>query len=740
MFDFFYLSYGGILMDNYNKIHNVYVVENCGNDFSRLGTIEASNLNLEKISGTVNSTNSLKEYSQYDASPEVVFKDTLLWTGSWLGFFYDQESEKGLFSTDYFGFGSIFYTVIRNALCSTLIVGDSFRGVVKKRKEFINKLDISWEVALPHLITNTNLFSTRCSSRTFAKDINILHHDEIIIFDKFGISVINKSSFINTAEHDYNYWLDKGIERAISIINSAGETNAVNEISLSGGKDSRALLGLILKSNNKKITAYTAAPLGVAPGESREILEKDFKLSCMLTEKYNVPWNLNNQFSEYRVSFDEALESWQNLRGNLSFDLRPKYSQVVNKNEIRFTGIGGELFRSYIGIGYIHGFPAWWNSCGKTKASIRLDLTSLFKVLCSPAFIEPEIYKAALTNFVDSLDFGYGSDVISQLDINYIQYRSRCHSAVHSTHSREGALLAYPLCLPEFVIASRKLPREEQEGGRTLFDIIEKTCPNLNTLDYASPPWPSNYLTKGHINSWYNISGQGQSVLYKEMVSARTKSIDHRGLAQHDFKQSALCRLEENMNKLRIHAEFEGLTFFEGVTQRVARAYQKNDQSLYALVSKTQTLLDIIEPLNINVACCTLSFNTATAPYVNQSVSPPLKQYGLEANQTQKKILSKFSDICESIDMSSIKFEANINEINKKVVVNIVNRPENCQVACYLYINGHKVDQVWYDLNDILIFNLNEFDESFQYRVTVFFKWKGEVHAQRVESLTLTCS
>lgn len=723
-------------MSTFEKLHNIYVIEDCGNDFSKLGSIESEDFVLQKISGVVNDLNYLQDFTQQDIPPKASFKDTLLWTGSWLGFFYDEKSKKGIFSTDYFGFGQIFYTIIRSATKSILIVGDSFRGIVKKRKDLAGEININWEVATPHLINNTNLFSTRFSSRTFAENINILHDNEILVFDEHGISIFNKFSLIDTDQYDYDYWLSRGISRATSIINNAGETGKVNEISLSGGKDSRALLGLILNSNNKEVTAYTAAPSGVAAGASREILEKDFVLACKLTEKYNIPWNTNDQFIEYKISYEEAVETWQNLRGNLSFDLRPKYSQVVGKDEIRFTGIGGELFRSYIGVGYKEGYPNWWKNAGKSKVSIRKDLDSLFKILCPSTLIDSELYKSALDNFVDSLDFGYGDDVISQLDINYRKYRSRSHSSVHSTHSSEGALLVYPLCLPEFVIASQKLSQEDQEGGKTLFDIIERTCPDLNTLDYASPPWPSSFKTEGDPNVWNNISGNSQLVAYKNMVSARTKEINKRGLESINFNQSSFKRLTENMDKLRAYSGFKGLNFFEGITKRVARAYQKNDQALYSLVSKTETLLDILQPLFIDTTCSKISisddvFNVET---INNVSIKPIFNENKGASSFE---LSKFLQVCEDIDMSAFKFTANIDKIKETVTVNLLDLANDCQVACYLYKNGIKVDQVWYECRKNIFFQISNYDEDAIYRVTVFFKWKNELHAQKIESLTL---
>ncbi|EJS83143.1 hypothetical protein KCU_11538 [Pasteurella multocida subsp. multocida str. P52VAC] len=44
----------------------------------------------------------IKFYSNHDNQQNILFSDTLTWTGEWFGLFYDDISQTGLFSSDFF--------------------------------------------------------------------------------------------------------------------------------------------------------------------------------------------------------------------------------------------------------------------------------------------------------------------------------------------------------------------------------------------------------------------------------------------------------------------------------------------------------------------------------------------------------------------------------------------------------------------------------------------------------------
>lgn len=722
-------------MQLYNRKHNVFVIRHCGRFFNQAGTLESRNFKLKEIVGIVSNETNLGYTEQKDGQYfDTPFLETLDWTGEWIGLFYDDASKTGLFSADFFGFGQIFYSILHHQDERILVVGDSFRGVNNAVKKIVGTTGINWHIAMPHLTSGTNIFSTRYSFETFSQDIQVLHEDQVLLFNQQGISILSKPVPNYLTSLSYDELLSKGINKAINMIGSAVKLGLVNELSLSGGKDSRAVLGLIMASGyGQEVSLYTAPSSGVAAGASREILDKDFSLACRLSEYFGLNWNTNGDFDEYRINFDEAINHWQNLRANSTFDLRPQLSQIVGKKEVRFTGIGGELFRSYIGIGYKEGFPQWWNNCGKTKQSIRQDLASLFRALCPTTDIHPALYQKSLSAFVDAMDFGQGEDVIHQLDANYSKYRSRCHSGVAHTHYSQGALLSYPLCLPEFVYASKQLSRYDQEQDKTLFDILEYTIPDLNKLEYASPPWDSSFKTKG-VDVWSEVSGAKMAQTYTELLNARKKPIQDRGLKPFNFITESRNRLYQNMDKLRDFAIDNQLDFFEGVNGRIARLQQRSEQHLFSMVSKTETLLDIIENKDIHIQFAELDLLKNEFRLDNQ-LNSKFTPYQLTNLDLSK--MPTFSDVCEQIDMSDFKFSGEIDDENRYVNIEFENIKDNCEIACYLYEDGKKIDQLWYQKCSTMQFFVPNLDMSKRYRITVFYKWDNETHAQKTESLTL---
>lgn len=721
-------------MQLYNRKHNVFVIRHCGRFFNQTGTFTSRNFKLKEIVGVVSHEDHLgyAEQNQHQHA-NTPFLETLTWTGEWIGLFYDDVSKTGLFSADFFGFGQIFYSIVQKNHERILIVGDSFRGVNQTVKKLMGQTGINWHIAMPHLTSGTNIFSTRCSFETFSQDIQVLHEDQVLLFNEQGISIANRPVADYLTSSSYAELLLKGIEKAANMIGAATRLGKVNELSLSGGKDSRAVLGLILASGySKDVSLFTAPSASVAAGASREILDKDFSLACRLAEYYGLNWNTNGNFDEYRISFNEAIDNWQNLRANSAFDLRPQLSQIVGKNEVRFTGGAGEILRSYVGIGYKEGFPQWWQNCGKTAQTVRQDLTNLFRVLCPNTGIDPTLYQKSLNAFVESMDFGGKGDVIHQLDINYNKYRSRTHFSVAHTHHSQDALLSYLLCLPEFVYASKHLSRHDQEQGRTLFDILECTVPDLNALEYASPAWDSSFQTRGNY-VWASVTGSQMAQQYPNLTNARKKPMIDRGLKPFNFVLACQKRLTQNMNKLREFAIDNHVYFFGGLTERIARLQQKNEQHLFSMVSKTETLLDIIEDRNIHIQLAELDLLKKNFK-LNNKLSMQILPY---AHAAQNQEMVKFTDVCEQIDMSDFQFSGSIDTTNQTINVVFSNIKPNCQMACYLYEDGNKIDQIWYQDEYAMQFNVPNMDTNKRYRLTVFYKWKDENMAQKTESLTL---
>lgn len=722
-------------MQLYNHKHNVFVIRHCGRFFNQIGTFESRNFRLKEIVGIVSHEDYLgyAEQNQHQHT-NTPFLETLGWTGEWIGLFYDDVSKTGLFSADFFGFGQIFYSIVQKNHERILIVGDSFRGVNHTVKKFTGQVSLNWHIAMPHLVSGVTIFSTRCSYETFSQDIRVLHYDEILLFGQQGITIAQKPLLHHLTSLSYEQLLHRGIERATRTIKSAVNLNLVNELSLSGGKDSRAVLGLIIASGyHKNLSIYTAPSSGVAAGASREILDKDFALACRLAEYFGLDWNTNSDFEEYQLSFDEVVNHWQNLRANSSFTMRPQKTQVINKEEVRFTGGGGEVLRHAVGKDYREGFPHWWESCGKTPKTVRNDLDNLFRYICPMSVnLDADLYQQSLESFVDSMDFGGNKDVLRQLDANDRKYDNRGHFSVARTHYSQGALLYYPLCVPEFVYAMEQLPYSQQEQGRALFDVLEYTVPDLNVLEYASPAWGPDFQTRGN-NPWMSISGNQIAQKYSNLVRAREKFVLERNLRSFDFTLECKKRLASNMDKLRDFAIGNQVYFFGGLTELIARLQQRNEQHLFAMVSKTETLLDIIEDRQINIQFAELDLHQ-THFNLKRQLSIQVSPYKLVAT---KNNMVKFSEVCERIDMSDFRFSGSIDVENKKINVVFVNIKPNCQIACYLYENGEKIDQIWYQECNTMQFNVVNLDISKRYRLTVFYKWANENMAQKTESLTL---
>lgn len=723
-------------MENYSRKHNVFVVRSIGRSFNRHSNLKFENFKLQNIVGLVSNDNMLCYCSQDDRILyQTRFSDTLTWTGEWLGFFYDDVRKQGLFATDFFGFGHIFYGIFDKNGERLLIVGDSFRGVNKVAQDILGSFGVNWDVALPHLISPQTIFEGRISYRTFSQDINILHENELLVFGSEGISIVQKPISKTLEGLSYNQLIQQGIEKAQGMVKVAVDSGRQLELSLSGGKDSRAVLGLILASGyHKNVGVFTAPSSAVADGASREILDLDFKLACQLTQYFGMKWNTNNNFKSFSVDFDDALNFWQDHRGALSFNFRPKFEHFIGRHEIHFTGGGGELLRDSITRAYKENFNSWWGSCGKDKDSIKDDLIKLYSYLCDRKYIDIELYKQSANNFSSSMAFESASNVLDCLILNDIKYDNRNHFSVAHTAYSQGILQSYLLCVPEFIFATKHLDPIDYQDGKVLFDIIECTCPDLHTLSYASPAWNKSFKTKG-IKDWSLVSGDRQMQSYASLLESRRLIKDIRKTSSgYDFYKCCKNKLIFNMNYLRDFAEYHSVGFFDGVIERVARLYQLSEKHLSGLIAKTETLMDIITGVDVN---CQISVIDAFSSHFTTQSDLFWRHSNTYYDIIADTTTNSFSHLCDRLDMSEFSFVATINTDEKKISIDCNNIKNGCEIACYLYENGVKIDQIWYQECTTMNFLVLNLDLKNRYRVTVFYRWKGELIAQKTESKTL---
>lgn len=699
-----------------SRKHDVLVFKNMDLSSSqKIPELRSEDFKLLRLSGLMFNHTEFSNFTNIPAK-NTCLTEALQDCGEWLGLFENQ-TEDYVVCSDYYGYSSIFYAVIEtNDKLNNLVISNSFRGIANYLSTEGCNLTVNWPCVLPHLITNTNIFLTRASNSTFSNEIKVLNYNEVLLLKDNKVYVVPRTHIRQQANlQSYENLLYQGINAAVSSFSTwVNQTDLNICFNLSGGKDSRVVLAMLLQSEFKdQLKVFTANPSNLAAGASKDILMKDFNVASKIVEHYDLNWFKRTNYREINLSYHEQLNIWQEFRSNSSFEIKPKTKQIKDCKELRITGIGGELIRSYLGNAYKQNFPHWWAKAQNIE-DVRESLRLLFRELCNPWLIDTELYAEAMEHFVESFIFNDTSPVLAQLDESYLAYRNRAHAGVSAVHHFEGALLKYPLCQLQFKQASHLLDSFEEENGKVLFDIIRLTQPELNALEFAAPKWPDAFNAPNG-STWETQQNTQAIARYYELMKVKANFVVDNPECIYETNEGEAALFKLNTN-LELIAQQSGNSMrFNQMIQRIARLSQKSSLMLHALVAKTESILDAILPKPVNS-------HILTVDLVTNSVTTEKKQV--------EDYVGLFT-VLKKIDLSQCTAELEIKKTQNLATVKFQSIPEDCELAIYVYENGQRTSIEWY--RKMSHFNHIISTEGVNHiRMMVFIKRIGEPEAQKI--------
>lgn len=680
------------------------------------------------LSGQVSSPGIPVDFAFGDPPPDFSLATALAWTGEWYGAFYLAESNQVAVGADYFGYAQLFYTEFPDPASTgsrIVMVSPSFRGILAARRLHGQRNKLRFDIALPSLITTNNIFRTRASDESFADDVRVLGNNDLIVLDKDGFGVVRRPVVIEAT--DYDALIDAGIERAAGVIRSSIDSGAPVQFSLSGGKDSRAVLGLLVAAGSERdVHTWTQIPSGPASA-SQEIFSRDFATASRLAHRFGLRWWLPEPTDASRVSFEDDLAYWQNYRSNGSFEFVAHETVAESVERIGFVGIGGELVRSYLGAGYRTSLPGWWSRAGKTDDSVEHDLRTLFRAICPSWLIERELYESSESSFVRAFSLEEGQDVIAQIDASYLAYRNRCHAGTAAFQRPLGPSIVYPLAQPEFVAANRLLGRADREDGRVLFDILERTMPDLNALPFVSPPWTKRFVTTGSEDSWSGYSG----ILRRDELRASKLGANVNrprlvtGAPRRAFALDGRERASENLGILADHLQMD--SDINGFLSRVSRILQYNEKMLRVVLAASETARDVLETPIVGLRVRDFDLRTL------RDDSYFLRGSRLDAVAASASSMTLLQEHIDRVDLSGVTATVRVVQDGacRNVVVSTEGLRLGSEAACYLHVDGRRIDTRWYGQSGVFEFAVEE-SLSGAIRAEVFVRWVGDPVVQRV--------
>lgn len=698
--------------------HEVVVIRGVGRAQADIPNSVLLPLQVEFISGTVNSPDfvgGVNINSTANSSDKPLVSDALNWTGEWFGAAVGERG--GALFADHFGLCHLHWTVFDEGEHSTIVAGSTIRGVLRVLELLGKKPSPRVDIALPTLVSTVNHFHSRFARNSYASNVKVLENDEWLVFSSEGWYVGKRPEFAHSGS--YESLIDAGIERACQMLRSSTSNSRENVFSLSGGKDSRAAMALVAASGTtKEFAVHSNRPAGFQ-NASAEIWQSDLRIASKIVDKFGLNWAVNNEGNAKRLSFIESVSHWQDSRSGINFELGPVKSVNYGRNRTMLTGHGGELLRDYWGKTYLNGFPGWQKHAElKNNTSIN-DLDLLFRTILPIWNLEPNWYEKSLNAYLSA----FHGDTNAEAELNrfFTAYRGRAHAGYLEMSRSLGNLEIVPLMQPEFLAASRLLSQEDKYSGRVLFDIVERSTPELNALEFESKPYPESYATRGNSNFWQDASVERATERFLEQrTSARNTLVVDNSEPDYSFHESSVLRIAESLDA--ISSAIDG-PLFDSLIDRVARHAQFNETACRRVMVSLESLRDVIEVPSVSVDVREYQFQTKkvsqwSLPSDKWRFQDTIPTYSLD-----------FTNKWEEIDLTQVTSTLHVE--SDLLHLELDNVPEECEIAVYFFADNKRFHSTTYE-KDVHELHVQLPPNTKVARCTVFLRWAGVPSAQRI--------
>lgn len=395
-------------------------------------------------------------------------------------FFSINHNESGelTVSTDFCGFYPLFWMSYAYDKKNGVLISNCFHSIAAYSE---CKLDPGKVV--PSIVSKNQIFIQDYTNEMTLSDIKRLAWDEELLISKDGLLQKKRSKKVLGG----NYWqtIAKGVSEAQETLVALSKKKTLN-LYLSGGKDSRAILALMISAGvYPKCTTQNPEKYS---GKSKEIVKKDFFIAASLVEKHGLDWFEGSRKYAKKISFEQSLELHSFYRNGYYLFLPSQYIVYDGEwgSEVQLRGGGGGLYKptwgEYIKKSYINNRLQGERGSLAKDAEIIYDELVTKKVGDNDGVIQARnIFKNSLRDVVGSSE---ESDIYSALDSHYVSYRNRTHFGHIRSSEASGKLVLYPLINEHFYNASLMLGLVEKERGKLIFDIIEYCLPELNEFPY----------------------------------------------------------------------------------------------------------------------------------------------------------------------------------------------------------------------------------------------------------------
>lgn len=397
---------------------------------------------------------------------------------------------RRLVFSDRFGIQPLAFAAADTIDGPSLFVGTSSAATARAIRAAGGSLHTNWSYMLETIGAKHDFLDCIFDFSTPTDEVKWLPPDRAVEVGPDGFRIVPRPTIRERGT--YESLLQAGIDRAIDDVRRLCDSHERVAINLSGGKDSRVVLSLVLAAGRQD-QVHVAATDPTPPGGSiahSTTVQRDLEISSRLVRGLGLRWvEWRSPRDIWPTSLEGELHTFQRLRHGLTNQFLPLgLTYRLTEPEARINGAGGEIYREY--WSHVLAKHPVWRQLEKSVGSMEADATRLLRSLRGPITIPHELAERGEFDFVEGLAHISNGSLAEALDRHYEYFRMRGHAGGRRWGQSYGITNFSLLQQSTLSRAGLELEPAEQRGGKLLFDIVERLAPELHDLEYQSGPWP----------------------------------------------------------------------------------------------------------------------------------------------------------------------------------------------------------------------------------------------------------
>lgn len=391
------------------------------------------------------------------------------------------DDNKITYNTDHFGAGHLYY--YNERVTSYSIVSNRAHLLKVFLQNAGISLTLNTKVVKGGLFSNFSFFNQQSFlSEGIIKEIKLVRLGEKLVQKNGELFFYKNMEFIGALAGEgpgYDKSISDFCEKSISNLNSIVNSDCFQQhvLDLSGGKDSRLCLALLLNTAHDKEISVLANDV---PNSD------DLPIAASLVELLNLQYikKWNSKF--YPRSIDEGFNLWRSYFFGSYHRMGMSAWSPCGENirDVRISGAGGEIYRAF-----------WSNSghfsralLGQTSMEdILWDVINNTKIKNGYANEDLDELLVALMEEFNSLP---GDQLVEKIDNHYLYHRNRTHFGLRGFSFYNECLTLTPLLSIDLLNASRIVTHGERQNYKIFYDLYHKLAPFLLNVRFDGDSSP----------------------------------------------------------------------------------------------------------------------------------------------------------------------------------------------------------------------------------------------------------